>query len=105
MIAVISVLSFLMAFGAIWFTTEALKRVDNYNDARFRPHLNNIYRSIDETEKTLRGFKERVELLERQVHTLKLKTDHAPALQQEAGTLRADIQKAQQGIPSVRLNG
>jgi len=105
MIAVIAVLSFVMAFGAIWFTTEALKRIDNYNDAKLKPHLNKINHAVKGVDDTLRTLRERLEQLESQVHTLKLKADIPPAIEQETSALHTEFQKAQQNIPTVRLNG
>ena len=105
MIAVIAVLSFVMAFGAIWFTTEALKRVDNFNDARLRPHLNKINQAVIGLDDILRTLKGRMELLEKRAHTLQLQADLPPVIQQEASALHADLHKAQQSIPTVRLNG
>jgi len=105
MIAVISVLSFVLAFGAIWFTSEALKRVDSYNDAKLRPHLLKVQQAANGVNETLQALNGRVELLERQIHTLKLKADLAPALEQEAAALQANLHKVHKSIPTVRLVG
>jgi hypothetical protein len=105
MIAVIAVLSFVMAFGAIWFTTEALKRVENFNDAKLRPHLTKINQAVKGVNENMRTLKGRMELLEKQVHTLQLKADIPQVIQQEASALHLDLLKAQQNIPTVRLNG
>jgi len=105
MIAVIAVLSFVMAFGAIWFTTEALKRVDNFNDAKMRPHLTKINQAVKGVNENMRTLNGRMELLEKQVHTLQLKADIPQVIQQEASALHLDLLKAQQNIPTVRLNG
>ena len=105
MIAVIAVLSFVMAFGAIWFTTEALKRVDNFNDAKLRPHLTKINQAVKGVNENMRTLKGRMELLEKQVHTLQLKADIPQVIMQKASALHLDLLKAQQNIPTVRLNG
>ena len=105
MIAVISVLSFVLAFGAIWFTSEALKRVDNYNDAKLRPHLFKIQQTAMGVDETLQALNGRVELLEKQIHTLKLKADLAPALEQEAAALQTNLHKVHKSIPTIRLVG
>ena len=105
MIAVIAVLSFVMAFGAIWFITEALKRVDNFNDAKMRPHLTKINQAVKGVNENMRTLNGRMELLEKQVHTLQLKADIPQVIQQEASALHLDLLKAQQNIPTVRLNG
>ena len=105
MIAVISVLSFVLAFGAIWFTSEALKRVDSYNDAKLRPHLLKVQQAANGVNEILQALNGRVEQLERQIHTLKLKADLAPALEQEAAALQANLHKVHKSIPTIRLVG
>ena len=105
MIAVISVLSFVLAFGAIWFTSEALKRIDNYNDAKLKPHLRKIHQIVGGVDETMRTLKGRLELLEKQVHILKLKADLPPILEKEATALQANLHQTQQNIPTIRLNG
>ncbi len=105
MTAVIAVLSFIMAFGAIWFTSEALKRVDSYNDARLRPHLKKIHQAVGEVHETLNGLKGRLELLEKKVHVLKLNADLPPVIEQEISVFHADIKKTPKFSPSIRLNG
>jgi hypothetical protein len=105
MIAVIAVLSFIMAFGAIWFTSEALKRVDSYNDACLRPHLMKIHQAVEEVNETLASLKGRLDLLEKKAHILRLNADLPPVIEQEAGALHADINKTRHYSPSIRLNG
>ncbi|NQV84806.1 MAG: hypothetical protein HQ494_13415 [Rhodospirillales bacterium] len=105
MIAVISVLSFVLAFGAIWFTSEALRRVDNYNDAKLKPHLLKIHQTTNAVEDALRALKGRVELLEKQVHTLKLAASLPAALETETPALQAGLQNTNQNIRTIRLTG
>ncbi len=105
MIAVIAVLSFIMAFGAIWFTSEALKRVDNYNDARLRPHLTKIHQAVGDVNESLNGLKKRLDLLEKKVHVLKLNADLPPAIEQEISAFHTDIKETPNFNPSIRLNG
>ena len=105
MTAVIAVLSFIMAFAAIWFTSEALKRVDSCNDARLRPHLKKIHQAVAEVQETLDGLKGRLDLLEKKVRVLKLNADLPPVIEQEVSAFHADIDKTRNFSPSVRLNG
>ena len=105
MIAVISVLSFILAFGSIWFTSEALKRVDNYNDAKLKPHLLKINQVVNNADETIRALKGRVELLEKQVHTLKLSASLTQIADKEPSGLQANLQNSNQNIlhmPHVR---
>ncbi len=105
MTAVIAVLSFILAFGALWFTSEALKRVDSYNDARLKPHIGKVNRAIDEVHETLMSLAGRMELLEKQVRILKLNAELPPVMERGTAVLRADLGKTEQFIPSIRLNG
>lgn len=105
MIAVISVLSFILAFGAIWFTSEALKRVDSYNDARLRPHIGKVNRTIDDVQETIRSMKGRMERLEKQIHILRLNAELPPVIESETAALQSDLRKTENFIPSVNLNG
>ncbi|MBT3305890.1 MAG: hypothetical protein HN377_05340 [Alphaproteobacteria bacterium] len=105
MIAVISVLSFILAFGSIWFTSEALKRVDNYNDAKLKPHLLKINQVVNNADETIRALKGRVELLEKQVHTLKLSASLTQIADKEPSGLQANLQNSNQNISTVRLTG
>ncbi len=105
MTAVIAALSCIMAFGAIWFTSEALKRVDSFNDARLRPHLNKIHQAVGEVHETLDGLKGRLDLLEKKVHVLRLNADLPPVIEQEVSALHANINEARNFSPSIRLNG
>ncbi|MDA1089606.1 MAG: hypothetical protein O3A85_04750 [Proteobacteria bacterium] len=105
MTTVIAVLSFTMAFGAIWFTSEALKRVDSFNAARLKPHMGKVHRAIDEFHETVLSLKRRMEALEKDVRMLKVKGDLSPLLERDTAALQAELGKAQQFIPSINLNG
>lgn len=105
MIAVIAVLSFAMAFGAIWFTSEALKRVDSYNDARLKPHIGKVQRAIDEVQETVLSLRGRMEALEKDIRVLKIKNELSPILERDTAALRGDLGKVEQFTPSINLNG
>ena len=96
MTAVLAVLAFIIAFGSIWFTAEALKRIDVHNDAVLKPHLG---------RKTLKSLTRRLEQLEKQVHLLKLKADMAPEIERQTAAIQSGLNDARHFIPTVRLNG
>ena len=104
MFAVISVFSFAMAFGAIWFTSEALKRLDFNQEALLRPYLRKINQAFDEQRDANRALQARVESLEKQVRVLKLHAETAVG-QRELSTIAPVASEAQHYAPSVRLNG
>jgi CII-binding regulator of phage lambda lysogenization HflD len=105
MTTVIAVLSFAMAFGAIWFTSEAVKRLDNNNDAMLRPHFRKFDRALDENRDAIRALHARLEKLEKQVHLLKLVAEVPQTLEAETAAIHSGINELQRFKPTVRLNG
>lgn len=105
MTTVIAVLSFAMAFVAIWFTSEAVKRVDNNSDARLRPYFRKINQALDENRDTVRAMHARLEKLEKQVRLLKLAAEVPHTVEPEATAIHAGINELQRFTPNVRLNG
>jgi len=105
MTTVIAVLSFAMAFVAIWFTSEAVKRIDNNSDARLRPYFRKINQALDENRDVARAMQARLEKLEKQVRLLKLAAEVPHTVETEAAAVHAGISELQRFTPTVRLNG
>ena len=105
MTAVIGVLAFVMAFGAIWFTSEAVKRVDTRNDTMLRPHFRKINAALDENQNAVRTLQARMAKLEKQVHILKLNAEIPPGLAEESAAIRSGLDNLQNYAPTIRLNG
>jgi cell division protein FtsB len=105
MTAVLAVLAFVIAFGSIWFTSEALKRIDANNDAMLKPHLRKINAVVNANEETLKSLTRRFEKLEKQVHLLRLKADLPPELERETTAIQSGLNDAQRFTPTVSLNG
>lgn len=105
MTTVIAVLSFAMAFGAIWFTSEAVKRTDNNHDARLRPYFGKVNKALDENRDAVRVLHARLEKLEKQVHLLKLAHAVPQSVERETAAIHAGIDELQRFTPNVRLNG
>jgi hypothetical protein len=105
MTTVIAVLSFAMAFGAIWFTSEAVKRIDNNHDARLRPRFAKIDKALDEHRDAIRVLMARMEKLDKQVHLLRLSAEVPRAVETEVAAVHAGINELQRFTPTVRLHG
>jgi len=105
MTAVLAFTAFIMALGAIWFTSEAMRRIDARNDVMLKPHLRKIFAAVDENEETLRSLRKRMEGLEKQVHLLKIKADLPPEIEQETAVIRSELNDQERFTPTVRLNG
>jgi len=104
MTTVLAVLAFVMAFGAIWFTTEVLKRVDSRNDAWLKPHLNKINAVVIENQETLLTLRKRMDHFEHEVRMLKLKAELPTAIEQKTA-VRSERGEDQRSTPNVRLAG
>ncbi len=105
MTTVIAVLSFAMAFGAIWFTSEAVKRTDNNSDVRLRPYFARVNKALDENREAVRALHARLEKVERQMQLMKLAHEVPQALERESAAIHAGINELQRFAPNVRLNG
>ena len=105
MTAVLAFLAFIMAFGAIWFTSEALRRVDTRNDAMLKPHLGRIHQSVDKNQETLKSLKKRLDQLEKQVRILKLNAELPPEIERQTASLQSGLTDLQRFSPTIRLNG
>ena len=105
MTAVIGVLAFVMAFGAIWFTSEAVKRVDTRNDTMLRPHFRKINAAIDENYQAVKSLQDRLAKLEKQVHILRLNAELPSTLAEESAAIRSGLNNLQNFTPTVRLDG
>lgn len=105
MTTVIAVLSFAMAFVAIWFTSEAVKRVDNNSDARLRPYFRKIDQALDNNRDAVRSLQARLEKLEKQVRLLKLAAEVPHTVEAETAAVHAGVNELQRFTPTVRLNG
>ena len=105
MTAVIGVLAFVMAFGAIWFTSEAVKRIDTRNDAMLRPHFRKINAAIDENYQAVKSLQARLAKVEKLVHTLHLNAELPPGVAEESAAIRSGLDRLQNYAPTIRLNG
>lgn len=105
MTAVIAVLAFIMAFAAIWFTSEAVKRIDTRNEAMLRPHFRKINAVIDANHMALQALRARVDQMEKQVRTLKLHAELPAATEQEAAAINSGLNDLRKYTPSIRLDG
>ncbi len=105
MTAVLAFTAFIMALGAIWFTSEAVARVDTRNDAVLKPYLRKIHDSIDENHQTLLALKIRMEHLESEVRLIKLKTDLPPGVERETAAVNSGLKDLKRLSPNLRLTG
>lgn len=105
MIGVLAVTAFILALGALWFTSEAVARVDTRNDSVIRPYLGKINQSIDEKNKTILAMTMRIEQLERDFRLLQLKVDLPSAAERKAAAVQPGPEDLKRFTPTIRLTG
>ena len=70
MAVVLGVTAFMMALGALWFTSEALKRIDGNAEAALMPRLRGIEGEIAVNAGDIAAMERRLTALERTVGAL-----------------------------------
>ena len=105
MTTVLAILAFAMAFGAIWFTSEVLKRVDTRNDAMVKPHFHRISESVEENNETLKSLIKRLARLEKQVRIVMLNAELPQEITRETASLKSGLNDLQCFTPTIRLDG
>lgn len=105
MTTVVAALAFIMAFGAIWVTTEILKRVDSRNEAWMKPHLKKMQAAVDQNHEALMALRQRMDILEKDVRVLKARASVPPQVEKETAAMQSGLNDAERLSPSVQLNG
>jgi len=105
MTTVVAALAFIMAFGAIWVTTEILKRVDSRNDAWMKPHLKKVQAAVDQNHEALMALRQRIESLEKDIRVLKARANVPPPAEKEAAAIQSGLNDVERFSPTVQLNG
>jgi len=101
---VLGVLAFIMGLGAIWFTTEALKRMDDYGTALVKPFVKQMELSLSEARAQSLALEQRLEDLERKVGILRMDHQAVPQIPEDMKSIRQRIDEAQQFTPTNVYN-
>ncbi len=104
MATVFAVLSLVIAIISVWFTTEALKRVDLHGGAAIKPHIRDVNAKIREGHSLMNDIDSRLRRLERQVEVLKIDHRAALDLEQQTQEIRKSVDKAREFVPSQALS-
>jgi len=101
---VFAVLSLVIAMISVWFTTEALKRVDIHSDAAIKPHIRDVNAKIREGQSLMNDIDSRLRRIEQQVEVLKIDHRGAQDLEQQTREIRKSVDKARAFVPSKVLS-
>jgi len=102
--AILGALGFIMAFGAIWFTTEAIRRADGKGDALIRPYIRDIKSRMANNQTLLIELDKRLEAIERKVENIQYANHAPPDLQDQVEAMRYGIDQAKTFQPSSVYN-
>ncbi len=94
---VLGIIGFLMGLTSIWFTTEAIRRVDKSGEGLIRPHVRGIKSKISETNARISRLESRIENMEARMLSLFLEERKARDLAEQTRAIR-------QGVAEVRRN-
>ena len=93
-----------MGLGAIWFTTEALKRMDAYGTALVKPFVRQMELSLNEARAQTLALDQRLNDLERKVDILRMEHHGSPAIPEDAKPIRQRVHEAQRFTPTNVYN-
>jgi len=100
MAVVLGTLAFIMSLGALWLTSEALRRSDGMGEALVRPHLREVKSRLADNRATLHSIDVRLEKLEHQVKIL-MSVRRAPAeLGEQTQAIRDAVEDVRRFDPS-----
>ena len=89
-----------MSLGALWLTSEALRRSDSLGEALVRPHLRSVTSRLADNRASLHSIDVRLETLERQVKMLMTRHQAPAGLGDETQALRDAVDEARRFNPS-----
>ena len=102
--AVLGALAFIMAFGAIWITAEALRRADGKGDALIKPYVRDIKAQLADNRMLLAELDSRLVNIERQVDILKSDHQGTSHLAEQVDVVRYGLDQARSFKPSNVYN-
>jgi hypothetical protein len=108
MTTVIAVCSLILAFGALWFTSEVVKRIDNRASSVITPQLHRALSAAGRADQAIDGLAKRLQTLEGQIQELK-RSERKPALsdiERQAAAITAALRENRRFAPAqYQLNG
>ncbi len=96
MATLIAVISFAMALGALWFSSELAKRAEAGNKIAVKPHLAPMHDALRRAEHRIRELSRGLEVAARDINTLKAEK---AALEQDIGI--APVPEHSRKMPSI----
>lgn len=109
MAVLLGTLALVVALVAVWYTVEAVKRIDVRNEAAVRPFVGDLKRVVDEEARMLQAVSVRLDAIERDVKLLKLEGIELGDVEPHVAATRKAVRHAQRHAqryqPTLALNG
>ncbi|MBL6958070.1 MAG: hypothetical protein ISR52_03745 [Rhodospirillales bacterium] len=100
MVITLAVLAFVLAFGAVCFAGEAMKRISAYTQNIEKAHLANISKALTEMNQQVTNLDKRLRTVEHQINGIQESRHTLRGLEEQSRRLR-DQQDADNFIPSI----
>jgi len=94
----LAVVAFILAFGALWFTSEVARRLDLRHQSELKPNMAPVQESLRRAEKQIRELSLGLQAAEQKIQSLNAKTG---TLHHDHGT---DAQGSVQPAPLSTLD-
>jgi peptidoglycan hydrolase CwlO-like protein len=108
MTTVLAICSLIIAFGALWFTSEVVKRLDNRAHAATMPHLQKALAAVGHAERAIEALARRVQDIETQIQKLQRAAPAAEKplaqIEREAAAIAAALRESQRFTPAEYLD-
>jgi len=93
------------ALGALWYTAEALRRVNARGEAMVKPYMGDMKGDVDQALRGMRAINQRLDAIERDLKWLKAQGANVATEDTQAIAARAAAASRGLAQPSVSLNG
>ncbi|MDD9875929.1 MAG: hypothetical protein OXR84_00645 [Magnetovibrio sp.] len=91
-----------MGLASIWFTVEAIKRIDGRGDAMVRPHVRALKARLAETNARLGDLENRLSRVEDRMVATRMESRAARDLAEETRSIRHNLQRSRAAYENVQ---
>ncbi|MBT3661503.1 MAG: hypothetical protein HOB37_15975 [Rhodospirillaceae bacterium] len=99
---VLGSLAIVISFSALWFTVEAVRRVDVHGDGMVRPHVRALKSRIAETNARMSELDRRLTQLEDRIVTTRMESRAARDLAEETRSIRSGLQRSRAAMKGTQ---
>jgi len=98
---VLGTIAIMISLTALWFTVEALRRIDLRGDGMVRPHVRGLKGRMAETNTRIGDLEARISQLETRLMATHMESRAARDLAEETRSIRHGLAKSRQAMQRV----